>query len=823
VNRLVRNATLLASAVAIVAGGWPATGSAAPNGSNRRLAPAELATPDPGDVGPDTVDTLSYDLGDTAFRPDGFPGPVELKGQVYAPQTILGRAPFVILLHGRHVTCDADGMDQLVWPCPAGVDEIPSYLGYAKLATNLASHGMVVVSIGANGINAADGYVDDGGADARAQLVLEHLRRWKAWDADATGSPFGSRFVSHIDLADVGLMGHSRGGEGVVSAAQLNQRIGSPFGIKAVLALAPTDFDRRVLGGVALETILPYCDGDVADLQGAAYYDDSRFASAGDPAPKATTLLYGANHNFFNTVWTSGPGSSDDAGGPIFQEGARSTRASDPVDPCQPGGTGRLAAAVQEQAGATLMAGFFRRYLDDDTDFQRFVSGLAPFPASTGAARWASTYHAPDRLDVERFATADNALLNRFGRYAEVRAVAPGYVCDAHGPDFVERAPRVTPSNPPADCPVGLGIPGTDRTGAVDVGWVRPSGVIREPLAVGGTDVTRYDGIRLRVAVPDDSRNAARNVQDMSVVLEDRDGHRASVRVGDKTNALFPVRPGLVQHVLLNGARVPLDAFVGVDLTHVAAVELRFDRVIAGHLQLADLAFTDEGTGSSVGPTSGSPAVPTVRPICRRTESARWACTITQLLWARDPFDDELASLRAGYSTAAGRAAAIAKVVAASDATELHARRFVQRVTQQEVNGGQASGFLTATGRKVWETAMVELTTQFAWGGPHLQTPRQIVDSIYGALVGHPADPAGAAFWAPRVEQGKAAALTASLVKTAAYAGRVVDDRYQQILGRAPDSSGRAYWIAKVRTAGGEQALVRSLLATATFRAYAAN
>ena len=110
---------------------------------------------------------------------------------------------------------------------------IPSYAGYDGLGRNLASHGMVVVSIGANGINANDGFLDDGGASARAQLILEHLRRWRTWDADAGASPFGARFVGHIDLDRVGLMGHSRGGEGIAAAVQLNQRSSVRFGIRA--------------------------------------------------------------------------------------------------------------------------------------------------------------------------------------------------------------------------------------------------------------------------------------------------------------------------------------------------------------------------------------------------------------------------------------------------------------------------------------------------------------------------------------------------------------------------------------------------------------
>src|SRR5690606_116448 len=135
-----------------------------------------------------------------------------------------------------------------------------------------------------------------------------------------------------------------------------------------------------------------------SDLQGSSYYDDGRYATPGDTSSKMTALLYGANHNFFNTVWTTGPGSFDDAGGGFGGDPDAAT------DPCRPGGSGRLTAAQQEQAGAALLAGFFRRVLGPDSNLQAFVTGQAPYPPSTGSARWSIAYHAGDRLDVESWA-----------------------------------------------------------------------------------------------------------------------------------------------------------------------------------------------------------------------------------------------------------------------------------------------------------------------------------------------------------------------------------------------------------------------------------
>jgi hypothetical protein len=819
-----RRLALAVAAVAVLAAvdlAAPAVAQAAPATPARALAPADGPLIDPGVDGPLAVDTLEYDLGDQAFTPEGFPSAVELRGEVYAPTTLSGRVPLVVLMHGRHVTCGNDQVVTLEWPCPAGVPEIPSYQGYRALGRNLASHGMVVVSIGANGINADDGYLDDGGASARAQLILEHLRRWKGWDASADGSPFADRFVGHLDLTRVGLMGHSRGGEGVAAAVQLNQRIGSPFGITTVVALAPVDFARRIVGGVSLSTILPYCDGDVSDLQGASYLDDGRYASPGDPTAKATTLLYGANHNFFNTVWTTGPGSGDDAAfGGIIDAQPSPTAAEPAPQPCEPGGVGRLTAPQQEQAGVTLMAGWFRRHLEPEPGLQAFVTGVAPFPASSGPARWSTAYHAPDRLDVESWSSVASYRRNRARRLAVLDGVSGGLVCapdpQVGGEDgFAVTRPSDAVTTP---CPGGATLNLTDDTGVLDVSWFRTGGYVRQELAGGSTDVTHYDGLRLRVAAGDDSRNVARTAQDFSVVLEDADGHRASVAAATGGNGLRRLNDGYPRHAVLTGLRFPLSAFAGVDLTRVRAVELRFDRTIAGRLSLSDLAFTQEGTGSAAAPTAGPPTVAPPRPQCRGSAAVRWACALAHQAWGRDPDPDEVRLLAAGYPTADARRRVVVAVVNGAAATDLRYRRFVEAFTQDDIDPGWLDSVLSPGGRTTWEVGLVDLVGGFAYASPSLSTTARTIGAAYEALTGRSPDPGGLAYWTPVVEAGGPAKLAASLVRTSAHRNLVVRDRYRQILGRAPDAAGLAYWAGRLASPGGEQALVTSLLTTESFR-----
>ena len=82
-------------------------------------------------------------------------------------------------------------------------------------------------------------------------MILDHLALWKKWSTIG-GAPFGRTFVGKVNLQNIGLMGHSRGGEGVARAAVLNADRGGQYGIRAVLPLAPTDFARATVPGVAM-------------------------------------------------------------------------------------------------------------------------------------------------------------------------------------------------------------------------------------------------------------------------------------------------------------------------------------------------------------------------------------------------------------------------------------------------------------------------------------------------------------------------------------------------------------------------------------------
>src|ERR1044072_6443930 len=555
--------------------------------------PVCAQTPDLGQPGPFAVTREEYNFGDTAFAPTNFPGPVELIASVHYPTGFSGGPfPLIILLHGRHATCFlGNGAGFLEWPCTDGHQPLPSYKGYDYIAQVLASNRYIVISISSNGINARDNQVRDLGALARAELIQQHLDIWKTFNT-VGGAPFGTKFVGKVDLSRVGTMGHSRGGEGVVRHFVLNQAQGSPYGIKAVFPLAPVDFNRFTVNGAALSVLLPYCDGDVSDLQGVHFYDDARYNVACDTAAKHYVLVMGANHNFYNSIWSpsSGiPGGVDDW--LSFVPGGNSDPQCGSVK-----ANHRLTEAQQRGTGLAYMTAFFRAYVGGESQFLPLLTGDAPPPPSATTNDLFVSYHAPDnpalRLDVNRLLSNTNLTTNTVGGAATQTAVTPYELCGGDAPEAQRCLPDQSNSRQPHTTPSARSpLRGLSQ---LKTGWNNLTGNYRNDLPPTLGNVSGFQALQFRVSVNfADARNLADVAQDFRVVLTDASGASSSVRVSDVSGALYfpPGSVGPVPKVVLNTVRVPLSAFGGVNLHAVRSVQFTFNERLQGGVLITDVAF----------------------------------------------------------------------------------------------------------------------------------------------------------------------------------------------------------------------------------------
>ncbi|WP_246486601.1 Calx-beta domain-containing protein [Kribbella qitaiheensis] len=550
-----------------------------------------LLAADPGAAGRYAVETAEYNLGDEAVYLPGLGQKSEVRGKVYSPKGVAGARPLVIFLHGRHQVCygEATEPSDKPWPCARGEKMVPSYRGYDGAAKALASNGYQVVSISADAINAYDGGVVDTGAQARAELILDHLDLWKKWST-LGGGPFGSKFVGKVDLTNVGLMGHSRGGEGVARAAVLNADRGGKYGIRAVLPLAPTDFARATVPGVAMSVILPYCDGDVSDLQGQKFYDDTRYSVTGDTAPRSTVTVLGANHNFFNTEWTPGQSeapSNDDWYGE-----------DDKASPCGAKYAGRLTPKQQQAVGTAYVVGFFRLQLGHETQFYGLLDGSNSRAASAGnsVVRVVSQAPAGSRRDLNHF---DQAL-----KAGAVTGNAKATVCagvDAPAGRAVADTAKCVTSEDSAQSPHWIEAylaAKTPTTAVTKLTWTGKNGAVRVNLTAAQRDVRRYSALSFRAA-PDP---AGAPKTDLSVVVIDGKGKSVSIPASSLGDALVRMPgsndSGLPKN-LLRTVRIPTSSLKGINLRDVRAVELRTDKVASGSVFISDLAFSRPDLGKS--------------------------------------------------------------------------------------------------------------------------------------------------------------------------------------------------------------------------------
>ena len=199
------------------------------------------------------------------------------QGRVWFPDGD-GPFPLVLMVHGNH------DMEDFSDP------------GYAYLGELFASRGIIAVSVDENFLNSS--FADlvggfKGGLtkenDARAWMLLEHLRLWRQWNQDPQ-----NRFHGKVDLDRVALIGHSRGGEAVAIAAMFNHlpfypddaRVAFDYGfnLRGVIAIAPSDeqYEPRSepteFDDVSYLVIQGSNDGDVQSYMGSAQYSRVGFA-----------------------------------------------------------------------------------------------------------------------------------------------------------------------------------------------------------------------------------------------------------------------------------------------------------------------------------------------------------------------------------------------------------------------------------------------------------------------------------------------------------------------------------------------------------------
>lgn len=228
-------------------------------------------------------EVVFYNLGDKPITlPSGTELNFTLNGGIVVPES--NSNPVVIVLHGSH-------------PLEKAVDNRYD-LGFSYLLKSLASQGNVALSLNVNlQYSLLDG--EPIGQERLITIVEETLAALKLAN-EGKYNGFGADLTGKLDLSNLVLIGHSRGGGGIIYAADALEK-DQDVKVTGLVAIAPTEVYVEDLKSTDIPTafIIPELDGDVVGLDGYTYFDI--LASQPNRTNDVQLVyLYGANHNAFN-------------------------------------------------------------------------------------------------------------------------------------------------------------------------------------------------------------------------------------------------------------------------------------------------------------------------------------------------------------------------------------------------------------------------------------------------------------------------------------------------------------------------------------------
>ena len=453
--------------------------------------------------------------------------PADVPGAASIAQTSMAQLtyPLVVVLHGNTTLTET------------------SFRGYNYLLEHLAKNGFIAASVHQS-IN-----LDIRG---RARVLREHL-----------GILFGL-FAGRVGN-NVGILGHSRGGEAAFQAAGLNTAEGWGYGINAVVSLTPTAYDNwtylhpwsapcLVVAGSLDEQLSTSSD------VGFELYDHAA-------PPKSLAYVYGGGHARYNTEWVQGP------------EGYWNIH---PLDAARMIGT-----SAHHAIALGYITPFFRMHLRSESQWAGIFKGEW-IPSSVQSS-------SPKLRICMQYEDATVRTIDDFE--------------GAHTPTSWETSTiggTVTrsglASTPQEDLLAEI-VPGSPHaTAGLRAAWDPSGGALQWAVPAGQRDVSGFAALSLRIGqVIETAANPLGQAQDLRVTLTDGGGNSRSIRTSKFGELPYPEVQQYAGNMMsqMRTIRIPLHAYTirclgmaAVDLTDVVAVRFDFIETPTGDVSIDSIQFT---------------------------------------------------------------------------------------------------------------------------------------------------------------------------------------------------------------------------------------
>lgn len=436
--------------------------------------------------------------------------------------------PLVVFGHGRF-------FQNGVWQT--------NHLQAAYLMERLASWGIVSTSVN---LGVVGQFGSPAGIPQRGEIFLATLERTLDLSNQAGTPPAGLQAA--IDGTKLGLLGHSRGGEGAVAGAVLNLLQASPLPILAVGSIAPTDFENY-----SLPAELPYMslygskDGDVNNGWPIELHDQC------ESEERIFEYIHGANHFWFTeSLVFTGEGNAD------------------------------ISRALHHEIAMGYLAGFMVRKLTDTPESTAvFCDGPEMAPV-TSQVEILPRYRNPERATLDSFEVNNSVSLSSEGGLAAATNFGYALESNLYQTNFTYY----------------------HRTDAFVGAWETPGALwfTQVPVGVDATDYTHLSvDFSQRVST---TLNPNGQVQDLSVGVVDAFGNIALVQLSDHGRVPYPAThpgggifgPTFPQKSVLRTTRIPLSAFESanpaINLSNLNFVGWTPDQTASGELAFDDVEFT---------------------------------------------------------------------------------------------------------------------------------------------------------------------------------------------------------------------------------------